>query len=67
MQARLDEILPDWLGGNGYDEVLQALAKDRSLGSDLRPTALTWLDAAGTDTTDLEKVPDLLIDAYYLR
>ncbi len=65
VQARLDEILSGWLAAHNYVERLQTLAEDRALGPDLRPIALAWLDAAGTDTTDLARIPDLFIDAYY--
>ncbi len=65
VQARLDEILPGWLAAHDGIAILRTLAEDRSLGPDLRPIALAWLDAAGTDTTDLARIPDLFLDAYY--
>jgi hypothetical protein len=65
VQARLGEILPGWLAANDHIKILQTLTEDRSLGPDLRPQALTWLDASGTDTTELEKIPDLFLNAYY--
>jgi hypothetical protein len=65
VQARLDAILPEWLAAHDDVEVLQMLAEERSLGPDLRPIALAWLDAAGTDTTDLARIPTLFMEAYY--
>jgi len=62
---RLDRVLPRWLSERDCAETLQEMARARSLGSDLRPLALTWLEAAGADTEPLESVPSLFLDAYY--
>lgn len=64
-QDRLDGVLPRWLDRSGHAESLKELAAAQSLGPGLRPLALRWLKAAGTDIADLESRPSLFLSAYY--
>ena len=62
---RMDRVLPRWLSERNCAETLEEMARARSLGPDLRPLALTWLEAAGVDTEPLESPPSLFLEAYY--
>jgi hypothetical protein len=65
VRARLDAVLPGWLGKHGYMNTLQEMVADASLDADLRPPALGWMEAAGIDTKSFESVPNLFLRAYY--
>lgn len=64
-RARLGNVLPDWLDRRGHVGTLEEMAMARSLGPDLRPLALAWLEAAGVDTESLQNPPTLFLEAYY--
>ena len=52
-QARLGELVPDWLSEREYLAVLGGLVTRESLDDQQRQRALAWLSAAGADTGDL--------------
>ncbi len=64
-RSRLDDILPRWLAGSRHLDTLREMTAARSLGSDVRPQASAWLEAAGVDTADLEGQLNLFLKAYY--
>ncbi len=64
-RARLEGVLPCWLGRRGHAGTLEEMVLVRSLGPDLRPLALAWLEAAGVDIKPLQTPPGLFLEAYY--
>lgn len=65
VQSRLDTVLPGWLAASGYLTTLQDLTAARLLDLELRPRALTWLEAAGVDPADVEGQLSYFWKAYY--
>ncbi len=65
VRERLDGILPGWLNARGHVNTLKEMVADVSLDLDLRPAALSWMEAAGVDTESFESVPDMFLQAYY--
>jgi len=65
VRARLDSILPHWLGKRDHVSVLKEMLAAQSLDSDLRSQALAWMASLGIDTEPLESLPSLFFDAYY--
>ena len=52
-QARLDELMPDWLTERDHLATLSDLVARESLDDQQQQRALVWLSAAGADTGDL--------------
>lgn len=65
VRARLDGVLPGWLGRHDYLGVLKKMVAERALAQDLRSPALAWMKAGGLDTRSFDRVPDLFWRAYY--
>jgi hypothetical protein len=64
-RARLDGVLPRWLSQQNHMNVLKEMTADLSLDADLRPTALTWMEASGIDAKSLKRLPNSFFEAYY--
>jgi hypothetical protein len=52
-QARLDELLPDWLSARGHLATLGGLLVQQSLDDAQQQRVLAWLASAGADTGEL--------------
>jgi len=55
VQARLDEMLPEWLGERGYTGTLLDLLKKHRIDSKGEQRAQTWLVSAGADVSVLQE------------
>ena len=56
VQARLDDVVPHWLGERGEIEVLHTLVQRQNLNPQSQACALAWLETAGVDAAAVQEV-----------
>jgi hypothetical protein len=55
IQDELDKLIPEWVEERGYNETILKLLERQRLSEADRPKAYAWLEAAGIDSSTIEK------------
>jgi len=65
VRSKLDGVVIEWIAKTRYKDTLREMVADQSLGPDLRPQALAWLEAVDIDVAEFKDRPSLLMETYY--